>query len=93
MARELQYRQCTLEKQEGTARVIRTIWGPDPCVRVGKVVKVEEHNGTWTEGWTVVAVHGDPLPQRYVSDMSHAYTRQRRASDISRNGTRDGVPK
>lgn len=82
MAKELTYRQCTLEKQQGTATVSRTIWGPDECVRVGKRVKVEENNGTWTEGWTVVAVHGEPLPERYVGHMSHAHTRQRRASDI-----------
>jgi hypothetical protein len=82
MVKEQRYRQCTLQKREGVATLSRTIWGPDACVQVGRVVKVEEHDGTWTQGWTVVAVHGESLPERYVKQMSHAHTRQRRASDI-----------
>jgi hypothetical protein len=92
MGKERNYRQCTLEKRQGAARVTRTIWGPDPCVRVGNAVKVEENDGTWSEGWTVVAVHGDPLPERYVRYVSHAYTRQRRASDIPRGRRAAGIP-
>lgn len=49
---------------------------------VGKIVKVEEDNGEWSEGWTVEFASEKSLPKDYVVHQSHAYTRQRKASDI-----------
>jgi hypothetical protein len=82
MAKETMYRQCNLQKQEGNATINRTLWGPEKYTTLGRVVKVEEDNGKWTEGWTVVDVYNPALPEKYVVHQSHAYTRQRRASDI-----------
>lgn len=82
VSKEVKYQQCTLEKKQGAATLSRTIWGPASHTKVGRVVRVEEDDGNWTEGWTVAAVHGEPLPERYVRYLSHAHTRQRKASDI-----------
>jgi hypothetical protein len=80
--KESTYRQMTLEKPIGSGLSRRTIWGPTRFAEVGRVVKVEENDGSWSEGWTVKSVHSDPLPEKYVRHMSHAHTRQRKASDI-----------
>lgn len=81
MAEEM-YVQCSLRKQEGNATVQRTIWANADKATLGRIVKVEENNGEWTQGWEVVGVHGKPLPKKYVQHMSHAHTRQRKVSDI-----------
>jgi hypothetical protein len=82
VAQEMMYRQCALEKREGKAVIKRVLWGPEKYAVLGKLVKVEEDNGEWSEGWRVVFVSKEVLPERYVRHMSHAYTRQRKASDI-----------
>lgn len=76
------YQQCTLQKCEGVSILTRIIWGPSEFTKVGREVKVEEDDGSWTHNWVVVAVHGEPLPEKYVKHQSHAYARQRKHSDI-----------
>ncbi len=80
--KEVMYRQCTLQKREGRAVLTRVLWGPESFAVVDRIVRVEEDDGKWTTGWRVVAVHGDAIPERYARHMSHAHTRQRKASDI-----------
>lgn len=82
MAKELMYVQCDVEKKQGKVSRKRRLWGPEKHAILGKLVKVEEDNGEWTEGWRVIAVYDEVLPEKYVRIMSHAHTRQRKASDI-----------
>lgn len=83
MATQEMYQQCTLEKPSPRGgKVVRTIWGPSKYLQVGRQVKVEEDDGEWSQGWTVMAVYGEPLPEKYVRHQSHAHTRQRKSSDI-----------
>lgn len=77
------YRQMTLEKSCGQdCRQSRTLWGPAEKAVVGRQVKVQEDDGSWSEGWTVVAVYGVPVPEKLARHNSHAHTRQRKCSDI-----------
>jgi hypothetical protein len=76
------YVHCSLQKREGTSTLHRTIWANADKATVGRIVKIEEDNGEWTQGWEVMAVHGEPRPKDIVQHQSHAYTRQRKASDI-----------
>jgi hypothetical protein len=82
MAKDGLYQQGTLRKEQGDSTLSRTIWGPADKMVPGNHVKVEEDNGSWTDGWLVAAVHGEPLPEKLVRHMGHAHTRQRKASDI-----------
>jgi len=80
--KEQMYLRCTVEKSEGSATIVRDFWGTaEKCV-VGKKVAVEEDDGTWTYGWTVTAVYGEPTPEKLVRHRSHDWTRQRKSSDI-----------
>ena len=81
MAKDVYYKQCRLERQEGTARVHRTTWLPVQFAVEGDSVKLKD-DGVWTDGWRVVSASGDALTEGYVVHQSHAHTRQRRASDI-----------
>jgi len=81
MARDVFYKQCRLEKREGSARLQRTTWLPVQFAVEGETLKLKD-NGTWTDEWRVVSASGVALTERYVVHQSHAHTRQRRASDI-----------
>jgi hypothetical protein len=76
------YRQCVLRKAQDSAVAFRVLWGQTPYAEVGRRVKVQEDDGTWTHGWEVVSVHGEPVSEQYIVRQRHAHTRQRRASDI-----------
>ena len=72
------YIQCDLVK--GNSK--RTIWvNADKAIK-GNLVKIEEDDGTWNEGWAVQEIYGEPRPKAEVIHQSHAHTRQRRSSDI-----------
>jgi hypothetical protein len=79
---ESMYRQCKLEKRSGAAVLSRVLWGPAKSTVVGNPVMVEEDDGSWSGGWTVAAVYGEPMPEKLVVHRSHDHTRQRAASDI-----------
>jgi hypothetical protein len=79
---EPMYRQCLLQKKEGVATISRIIWGDEGELTKGRTVKVKEDNGIWTEGWQVMSVSKESLPERYVIHRSHDHTRQRASSDI-----------
>jgi hypothetical protein len=81
MSKEM-YVQCSVMKIDGGSTLQRTFWTNADKAEVGRAVKIEEDDGSWSEGWEVSAVYGPPLPKTYVQYMSHAHTRQRKASDI-----------
>lgn len=76
------YQQYLLEKQEGTSRLIRVTWGPSEFATVGKEVKIEEDDGSWSYGWIVKSVSEEKIDAKIAQHRSHDYTRQRAASDI-----------
>jgi hypothetical protein len=81
MTRPIRYKQCRLERREGTARIERMSWLPEKYAVAGSVVRLRD-NGTWTDGWKILSSSGPSLDEKYVVNLSHAHTRQRRASDI-----------
>jgi hypothetical protein len=77
------YKQGVLTKpSENGGTITRVFWGPEKYMIPGRLVKVEEDDGTWTEGWTVKSASGQAMPKDIVVHQSHAHTRQRKASDI-----------
>ena len=82
MSKSAMYQQCKIEKTTAAGVSSRVIWGPSEYTVVGKPVKVEEDDGSWTTDWTVVAVFGEPIDEKIVNHNSRAYLRQREASDI-----------
>jgi hypothetical protein len=81
MARTSTYTQCRLEKQipAGTARLMS--WIPSAFATVGRVVKLREEGDVWNDGWRVVETF-QTRSEAEVNILSHAYTKQRKASDI-----------
>jgi hypothetical protein len=82
MSKEVMYRQCKCQKKEDNATTSRVFWGPEKYTEVGRIVKIEEDNGEWTQNWEVIEVYEARLPESVVKHQSHAHTRQRIASDI-----------
>jgi hypothetical protein len=77
------FQQCRLRRQVQGGCEERMTWLPEQFAVVGSVVKLRNRRrGTWTDGWVVEAAGGPRLSQKLVVHQSHAYTRQRAASDI-----------
>jgi hypothetical protein len=72
------YIQCEIVRGNST----RVIWANSDKAIVGNLVKVEEDDGSWSEGWFVKSVYGEAKPRAEVIHQSHAHTRQRKSSDI-----------
>ena len=75
------YSQMTLKRTRSKSTDTRVIWGPSEKAVVGNEVKVEEDDGTWTEGWVVEHVHST-VSKKAANAMSQLYKKQRKASDI-----------
>lgn len=76
------YIQCTVQRIEGTSVLKRTIWGNADKAIVGNSVKIEENDGSWSEPWEVIAIHGNAISKKRAVENSHLHTKQRKASDI-----------
>ena len=78
------YRQCIVEKQSSTGNgtMTRTFWGDEEYATVGRVVKVQEDDGTWSQGWRVIFTSRETVSEKFVEKARHAHTKQRAASDI-----------
>lgn len=62
--------------------IFRTFWTQKEKASVGKIVKVEENDGTWSNDWEIIEVYNTVLPKSIVNERSRDYTKQRKASDI-----------
>jgi len=59
----------------------RVMWAnADKCIK-GNTVKVEEDDGTWSEGWVVEEVHGPPVSKTIIAHRSHEHTTYRKRND------------
>jgi hypothetical protein len=56
-------------------------WLPEKYAVAGSVVRLRD-DGTWTDGWKILSASGPAIDGKYAVNMSHAHTRQRKASDI-----------
>lgn len=75
-------RQMCLQVKLRRGNESRVTWANADRATLGREVKVEEDDGTWSEGWIVDEVHGPPVSQKIIQHRSHDYTRQRKSSDI-----------
>lgn len=86
MSKPFKYKQCRLEKREPGHRMERMSWLPEWYAVEGSVVKLRDTlksgEQVWTDGWHVMSFSGLALDEKYAVHMSHAHTRQRKASDI-----------
>ena len=71
------YRQCIVEKpnEAGNGTIIRTFWGEGEFAQVGRVVKVQENDGTWTQGWRVTFASQETVNEKFVEKARHAHTK------------------
>jgi hypothetical protein len=72
------HKQCLLRQCENTYMVS---WIPSHLARVGRTVKLQDDEGNWSEGWTVVEVY-QTCPTNEAVERSRDWKHQRKASDI-----------
>jgi hypothetical protein len=78
----MNYRQCVLKKQlSDEAYEQQVSWIPEPFCVTGKVLKLQNTDGTWENGW-IVTEAGEPQPASYVEEHSRDWLKTRKASDI-----------
>ena len=71
------HRQCELGK--GSKRMVS--WIPEKFAKKGRVLELEAPDGSWDNGWSVLAV-GARMTSEQASQRSQDYKHQRKASDI-----------
>jgi hypothetical protein len=78
------FRQCKVQRPSPSGFGVeeRVFWAESGRAVAGNAVRVQEDDDSWSDGWTVMNVYGDPVDEKYVNQMRHAHTKQRRASDI-----------
>lgn len=69
--------QCEL--QQGSTK--QTSWIPTGKAVVGKVIRLKEEDGTWTEGWEVLSA-GAVMDSDLCAERQRDWTHQRSVSDI-----------
>jgi len=72
------YRQCNLEKPNGT---LTTSWIPERVAKVGQLVRLKKRKRDPWEEWTVVSV-GSRADEETVQGYSQQYKWTRPHSDI-----------
>ena len=77
MAKVTTHTQCSLARGE----THEVAWIPSDKAVVGKYVKLQTPDGTWTDGWEVLTV-GLRMPSEMVLERQRDFTSQRSASDI-----------
>ena len=85
------YRQCHLVRPRERAVLHYTTWLPESYAVLNEVVLLRQADGTWGEGWKVEFVGPWTLPEEHMRKAERAYLKQRRASDIGREGRREGL--
>ena len=81
VAKNVFYRQCELERNDGKKRECQVSWIPEQYAVVGKYLKLKD-DGSWTDGWRVISVGEIRCSAEEVSARSRDYRSQRRVSDI-----------
>lgn len=85
MARTIQYTQCTLERNLGTATFRQVSYIPTQFARLAAVLRLKNDAGQWVNGWKVVHVGSDAVDNANAPDY-------RKAIRNHRNNTGDSLP-
>ena len=73
----MRYNQCRLSRDKH-----RTVtWIPREFAKVGKVIKIRDDDGLWTDGWRVDEVWTE-VDEEMVVELARDHLKQRKASDI-----------
>ena len=73
--------QCKLHRHLPGGTLELTSWIPTKIATKGATVRLKEEDGTWTEGWLVIATYAT-MPSDELNERSRDYTRTRKTSDI-----------
>lgn len=71
-------RQCRLQK----GNTVQMSWIPEPYCVKGKVLKLREEDGTWSDGWLVVEAHSR-RDERLLPDLHKEIRGHRKATGDS----------
>jgi hypothetical protein len=82
MAKEVFYRQCRLQKKIATGVTEQVSYIPEPFCVLGKVLKLRDEDGNWSDGWKVIFAAQSRRSEEWTNKQSHAHTKNRQASDI-----------
>lgn len=77
----MNYRQCLLCRKTADGEERQYSWIPEPFCVKGKVLKLKNDEGVWTNGWVVLEAW-EPRPAKYVEAHERDYKKNRKASDI-----------
>ena len=89
MAKEIMYRQCTLEYEKENGVIVRTVsWIPEikhgKKISVGSIVTLIDHvtNNSIQGSWTVVSVSDYSITESLAKARAHDWHKHRKFTDV-----------
>ena len=83
MAKRNRYAQCALRRTIVDGSVTTTSWVPAEFAKLGRVLKLRNDHGQWTNGWIVESVGSQIVDTADVPDSRSAIRSHRRATGDS----------
>lgn len=63
------FRQVLLERADSHT----VVWIPDEGARIGKILNLEQSDGSWDENWTVKRVYGNRTERTNIEDAARSW--------------------
>lgn len=84
VAKEEWYVQCRLTKEIASTGAVRHLvtWIPSKIALPGKRIRLQEDDGTWTEGWLVVNRGATKISSQKAATLAHGSKKFKENTDI-----------
>jgi len=79
----INYVQCTLRREDGSAVTITRSWIPRKMAKLGKSLRLRDESDVWSYGWVVQQVGNTVLNQSKLPDYRKAIRRHRQTTGDS----------
>ncbi len=78
----MMYIQCTVTKKLPSGVKTTSTFLPEKFAKLGKVLKLQDKNSEWEDGWVVESVGKDKYDSDYIRRQSREYLNHRKGTDI-----------
>ena len=76
------YKQCILSKPTPKGKLMEVAWIPVEFAKKGKILKLKQEDGEWTDGWIVEDVGSTLNPIEVIETVQKSAKDHRKTTDI-----------
>ena len=83
MSKSVSYKQCTMRRPIAKGSVVTTSFIPQQYAKLGKVLKLKDHDDLWVDGWVVEKVGVSVVDACDLPDYRKAIRNHRKSTGDS----------